>query len=791
MAKTVILQRQGANLTLGDVAQVTEGAAPRLGLASVMGRPAVMLMISAQYGANTLEVTRNLDAALAQLRPALEPQGIQINSDIFRPARFIDTALHNLRTSLIIGGILVVIILFLFLFNFRTAAISCTAIPLSLLAATIIIERLGYTLNTMTMGGLAIAIGEVVDDAVIDVENIYRRLRENRAAAQPRPAFRVVLDASIEVRSAVVYATFAVILVFFPVLSMSGVAGKIFSPLAVTYIWAILASLVVALTVTPALAMILLPHRELHPEDPPLVYWLRRRYERLLTRVEKHPRTVMTATAVLVLAAILATPFLGGEFLPSLREGHFIVHMTAVPGTSLDESMRMGKSLTDVLKQIPYVREVAQRAGRAEASDDFSGTHSSEIEVDLKNLNGSQTDRALAEIRESLTKFPGAAFSVNTFLTERIDEILSGYTGAVVVNVFGPDLNQLDRQARRVARVLAKIPGARDVQIQSPPGMPQVTVHLRPADVARWGFDPVQVLDVVRTAFGGDDVGEVYRGNQVFPVTVILNPLERESVSSIASLPIRSPQGNYVPLRQVADVYESSGRYLISHLGARRVQSITCNVAGGNVAGFAATAQQRISRLAFPPAVYVEFSGAAQEQSRSQRDLLVHAVIAGIGIVILLSLVMQNYRNLLLVLANLPFALVGGVLVALATGGNLSLGSLVGFVTLFGITLRNSIMLISHYEHLVQVEGEPWNWYTALRGASERLAPITMTALVTGLGLLPLAIGSGAPGREIEGPMAIIILGGLVTSTALNLLVLPTLALRYGRFQHLAGTVEG
>jgi CzcA family heavy metal efflux pump len=783
LAKTVVLQRQGANLTLGDVAHVTEGAAPRLGAASVMGQPAVMLMISAQYGTNTLQVTQNLDAALAELRPALETQDIHLDSGIFRPARFINNALHNLRTSLIIGGILVIVVLFLFLFNFRTAAISCTAIPLSLLAATVIIERLGYTLNTMTLGGLGIAIGEVVDDAVIDVENIYRRLRENRALPQPRSVFRVVLDASIEVRSAVVYATFAVILVFFPVLMMRGVAGRIFSPLGVTYIWAILASLVVALTVTPALAMILLPHADLHREDPPVIHWLRGRYERLLTRIERYPKTVIGAVAVLVFAAILAIPFLGGEFLPSLREGHFIVHMTAVPGTSLYESMRMGNSVTAELRTIPYIRELAQRAGRAEASDDFSGTHSSEFEVDLKNLSGSQTDKALADIRKELAKFPGAAFSVNTFLTERIDEILSGYTGAVVVNIFGSDLNQLDIQARRVAAILAKVPGARGVQIQSPPGMPQVTVHLRPADVARWGFDPVQVLDVIRTAFGGDDVGEVYEGNQVFPVSVILNPADRESVSSIASLPIRGPQGSYVPLRQIADVYESSGRYMISHVGARRVQSVTCNVAGGNVAGFVNTAKQRIARMAMPAGIYVEFSGAAEEQARSQRDLLVHAVIAGIGIIILLSIVMQNYRNLLLVLANLPFALVGGVLVALATGGDLSLGSLVGFVTLFGITLRNSIMLISHYEHLVQVEREPWNWHTALRGASERLAPITMTALVTGLGLLPLATGSGTPGREIEGPMAIIILGGLVTSTALNLLVLPTLSLRYGRFE--------
>ncbi len=783
LAKTVVLQRGAANLTLGDVAHVTEGPAPHLGLASVMGRPAVMLVISAQYGANTLEVTRQLDFALTELRPALAKENIYLDSGIFRPARFIETALHNLRGSLMIGGILVVLVLLFFLFNFRTAAISFTAIPLSLLAATIIIERLGYSLNTMTLGGLAIAIGEVVDDAVIDVENIHRRLRENRALSQPRPVFSVVMDASLEVRSAVVYATFAVILVFLPVLMLSGVAGRIFSPLAVTYIWAILASLLVALTITPALSMLLLPRGELGAEDPPPVHWLKGRYMRLLTQIDKYPQPVVGAVALLVFAAILAVPFLGGEFLPSLREGHFTVHMTAVPGTSLQQSMNIGEKVTAALARIPYVREVAQRAGRAEQSDDFAGTHSSEIEVDLKDLNGSQTDRTLVNIRRTLSKFPGAAFSVNTFLTERVEEILSGYTGAVVVNIFGSDLRQLDQQARRVAGVLMKIPGARDVTIQSPPGMPQVTVRLRAADLERWGFNPVHVLDIIRSAFDEDVVGQVYEGNQVFPLAVILRPVDRESASSIASLPIRNPEGTYVPLRQIADVYESSGRYSISHIGARRVQTVTCNAAGSDVAGFVNIARRRMSRIVFPAGVYVEFAGTGQEQARSERDLLIHAVIAGIGIVILLSIVMQNLRNLLLVLVNLPFALVGGVLIALATGGTLSLGSLVGFVTLFGITLRNSIMLISHYEHLVQVEGEPWNWHTALRGAAERLAPITMTALVTGLGLLPLAIGSGAPGREIEGPMAIIILGGLVTSTALNLLVLPTLSLRYGRFE--------
>lgn len=455
------------------------------------------------------------------------------------------------------------------------------------------------------------------------------------------------------------------------------------------------------------------------------------------------------------------------------------VHLTALPGTSLQESLRLGNRITEALLKIPSVQSVAQRAGRAELGTDTMGTHESEIDVNLRARNGSQVQAAQAGIRQVISQLPGPILTANSFLTERINETLSGYRTPVVVNVVGNNLDQLDQEAGEVARVLGGVRGAAQVQIQSPPGMPQMVMRLRRDDLIRWGFDPLQVLDVIRTAYAGDIVGQVYEGNRVF---VILTPGDRPRLSELGALPLRSPDGNYVTVKQLADLYESSARYVILHQGARRVQTITCNVQGRAVDSFVDEAQKRISQLSLPAGTYAEFSGTAAAQAQSRRDLLVDSLLAGLGIVLLLSVVMGNYRNLLLVLANLPFALVGGVLAALLTGGNLSLGSLVGFVTLFGITLRNSIMLISHYEHLVEVESMAWGLDTALRGASERLAPILMTALVTGLGLLPLAIGSGDPGREIEGPMATVILGGLVTSTLLNLLVLPTLALRYGRF---------
>lgn len=784
LARIVLVHQNGMSVALGDVARVVEAPEPPIGAAAIMTHPGVLLMVSAQYGANTLQVSQRVEEALKELRSVLSAQGVVLHADLFRPATFIETAISNVRSSLLIGAVLVVVVLFLFLFNFRTAAISCMAIPLSLLAAVAVLQYLGFSLNTMTLGGLAIAIGEVVDDAVIDVENILRRLRENRHKENPQPLFQVVLNASIEVRSAVVYATFAVTLVFVPILTMSGLAGRLFAPVGVAYIFAILASLLVALTITPALCLVLLGGRRLPEQEPPVVRWMKTRYRALLLQVERSPRAVIGGVALFTVAGLATLPFFGGQFLPDLSEGHLIVHMSAVPGTSLQESLRLGRQVTLELLKIPYVRSVAQRVGRAERADDILGTQDSEFEVDLKPPQGEQeAELAQSEIRKALVQFPGVNFAVNTFLTERVEETLSGYTASVVINIFGNDLDTLDTKAQAVARVLANIPGATDIQIQSPPGTPQLVIRLRKGDMTRWGFDPVEVLDAVRTAYEGDVVGQTYEGNRVFDVAVILDPQVRKTLADVETLPLRNSSGTYVRLRQLADIYETSGRYVVLHQGARRVQTVTCNVAGRDLSSFVSEARRQVlSTVALPAETYIEFTGASAAQAQSMRDLLVHSLLAGMGIVLLLSIIMGSVRNLLLVLVNLPFALVGGVLSVFASGGLLSLGSMVGFVTLFGITLRNSIMLISHYEHLVAVEGITWGLEPAIRGASERLAPILMTALVTALGLLPLALGSGAPGREIEGPMAMVILGGLVTSTALNLLVLPTLTLRYGRF---------
>jgi Cu/Ag efflux pump CusA len=513
------------------------------------------------------------------------------------------------------------------------------------------------------------------------------------------------------------------------------------------------------------------------------VRWLKARYVRLLQHVEIHSTKVLLAVVVVTAMGLATLPFIGGGFLPELMEGHFIVHMSAVPGTSLNESLVLGRQVTQELSRLSFVRSVAQRVGRAELADDTWGTHYSEFEVDLKPLAGEEAEAAQSQIRQVLAKFPGVNFAVNTFLTERVEETLSGYTAPVVINVFGHELDAMDSTAQDIARLLNTIPGAAEVQVQSPPGTPQLVMQLKPAALAQWGFDAVGVLEAIRTAYQGATVGQVYQGNEVYDVAVILDPAGRGNITQIARLPLKSASGIHMPLGDLADIYETAGRYVVLHEGAQRVQTITCNVGGRDVNAFVADVQRRIgNEIKLPAGTYLEFGGTAAGEARSRHDLFVHSLLAGLGIILLLSIVMGSGRNLLLVLLNLPFALVGGVLAVFGFGGILSLGALVGFVTLFGITLRNSIVMISHYEHLVAVEGQTWGPKTALRGASERLAPILMTALVTGLGLLPLAIGSGDPGREIEGPMAIVILGGLVTSTVLNLLILPTLALRFGRF---------
>jgi CzcA family heavy metal efflux pump len=784
LGRAVVGEHASRIVRVADVARVVKAGAPRINAAQIDNHPGVFMLVQGQLGANTREVTRSLEASLAKLKPLIERQGAQLHPALFRPADFIDTAVGNVNRDVLAGAALVVVVLFSFLYNVRTAVVSAVAIPLSLLAAVLVLQRLGFSLNIMVLGGLAIALGEVVDDAIIDCENIYRRLRENRALATPRLAARVVYDASLEVRSSVVYATFIVALVFVPLLTLGGVAGKLFAPLGLAYVAAILASLVVALTVTPALALLLLGGSRLPPAGPPLIRWLDPHYRRALLAIERHSDTVFTIVGGGMIAGLAVLPLFEGEFIPPLKEGHFILHMTALPGTSMDESLRLGREVTAALKRIDGVRSVAQWVGRAQNGADTFGPHYSEFEIEVGQRPGAEQRRILREMRATLDSgFVGLQFAINTFLTERIGETVSGFPADLVANVYGTELDALDADAQTAARAIAALRGARDVQMLAPPGAPELTVRLRGERLSDYGLAAGDVMQAVQIAYDGSVVGRAADDAAHTPITVLLPPSQRRDPTQLSALPVGSVQGRTVRLGEVADVVVIDGRYKLLHDGARRVQTITANVEHGRDPElFLAQAEQRLARLKLAPGTHVELTGAGQAQARARRELIGAALVSGVGVAALLWLAFGSLSRLALTFVNLPFALVGGVVAVMAGGGVVSVGALVGFVTLFGITLRNSIMLVSHYQHLVEVEGLAWNLDTALRGAKERLPSILMTALVTALGLAPLALGAGEPGREIEGPMAIIIVGGLVSSTALNLLVLPAMLLRFGRF---------
>jgi Cu/Ag efflux pump CusA len=550
-----------------------------------------------------------------------------------------------------------------------------------------------------------------------------------------------------------------------------------------------MASLVVALTLTPAMSYLFFDKGAIKTEEPRLQHWLKAGYARSLGVVMRWPRIIMAMVAVFCFGAFAILPH-GGEFLPEFREGHFVLQVFTTPGTSLPEMLRLGTRISNELLKNEHIANVEQQIGRAELGEDPWGPHRSEFHVDLKPMSGEEEEKMADEIRDVLKTFPGIQFEVLTFLGDRIGETISGETAPVVVNIFGDDLDMLDAKASEVANVLNTVTGNADVQVKSPPGAPRMVVRLRPDRMTQFGFRPMEVLEAIQTSYQGEVVAQTHLANQAADIAVILDEKDRQDPEEIGSLLLRSPQGALMPLRELAEIYPASGRFSIMHEGARRRQTVTCATTGRDVSSFVAEAKKQIAaKINFPSGTYAVFSGAAQAKEKAQRELLLHSAIAVVGILLLLTIVFPNWRNLLLLLVNVPFALVGGVLAVwlsnlLAPGeGALTIGSLVGFVTLFGITTRNSIMMISHFEHLVKEEGMTWGLEAAMRGASERLMPILMTATVTGLGLLPLAIGSGEAGREIEGPMAIVILGGLFTSTILNLLVLPTLALRYGRFQ--------
>ncbi len=764
---------------IGDVAEVVDGAGPLNGDALILGKPGVLLSISSQYGANTLDATHAVEAAMAELAPSLKAQGVEVNMGLHRPANFISAALKGIAEDLAIGAVLIAIVLFLFMRDLRTVAIAFVSIPLALLTAVIVLDRMGSTINTMTLGGLAVALGVVVDDAVIGTENIVRRLRSLRGEGS---IVAVILEASVEVRAPVVYATLILVLVLLPVLLLHGLQGAFFSPLAASFIVATLASLAVAVLVTPPLALLLLKGARLH-DEPAVLLHVKDWHQRLLTRAVAMPRWAVGASVVAAAATVAGFLLFNSELLPSFREGHFVLAVAGPPGTSLSVMRDYGQRITKDLLAIDGIADAAQQIGRAEGGEDTWGPEKSEFHVELKpGLSGQKQDDIQGAIHKVLDSYPGLTTEVLTFLGDRIGESLSGETAALAVGVYGADPDTLDKVAAQIATVLEKIPGAVDVQVQTPPSTPVIRVDLDFQALARYGVAPADALDAVQTAYQGAVAAQIFQGIRAIDIAVTTTPDLRQDPEAVGDLLIRSSGGVAVPLKSIAKVYLTEGRTSVSHDGGRPRQVVTANPVPKDASKVARAAQKAIAaQVKLPTGVYLDFSGTAQGAAAARKELLVNTGLAAAGVVALLLLAFGSGRSTGLILGATPFALAGGVIAVALTGASLSLGSLVGFVTLFGVAARNSILLISHLEHLIEREGHAWSVETVLLATRERVTPILMTALVTGLGVLPLAISTGQAGREIQGPMAIVILGGLITSTLASLVLLPSLTWRYGR----------
>jgi CzcA family heavy metal efflux pump len=775
LAQTVVVSRGGLPLHIGDVAQVRDAAAPRFGNAIIGGEPGVLVETSTQYGANTLDVTRELEHRLDVLAPQLAAHGVSYHPALLRPASFIESAIAKLRNSLAIGALLVVLLLLVTLRDWRGALISFGAIPVSLLATVWLLSLGGLSLNTMSLGGLVVALGVVVDDAVIDVENITRR---RRSAAPGTPLAPLLLEASLEVRRPVFYATAAVAVAFLPILMLSGLQGAFFRPLATAFLLAVGLSLLVAMSATPALCALLMGGAPVRGEPG----WLRSCKDwqrRLIARLARYPRAVLLLILVSGAAGLALLPLLGARLLPDFRENYLIAHAALRPGISLAETSRVGERVAQRLTAIPGVKSVAEQIGRAENGQDPDAPNKSEFEIQLDPTRGLSTEQLEARVREVFDEFPNQLVEIYSVLAERIGETLSGEVAPFFVSVFGPDLDTDDQVAGEIAALLRQWPVSGTVRLAVPPRQPELRLELEPRQLALYGLDAADVLATLNAAYHGTHITQLNESERSVPVVARLSA-GGQSPQDVAALLVRGRDGARVPLAAVATLNMVAARSQVEHEDGLRRQVVVASPRTADQAGYARAARTAIAaHVKLPPNVYLRYGGTAPAQAAAARELLWHSAAALVLIVLLLALAFGHSRHVLLVSAALPGTLIGGVVAVALTGATLSLGAMVGFVALFGMAARNTILLISHYEHLITAEGATWGLATALRGAEERLTPVLLTALLTALALLPVALQSHTAGHEIEGPMAIVILGGLVSSTLVSLVLVPPLAARW------------
>jgi len=781
LANSVVTVRSGTPILVGNVATVQAGAALKRGDGSFNMQPAVIATIQKQPNANTLEVTAEIESTLAGLRATL-PADVTIDTKAFQQSDFINRAVGNVRSSIIEGGVMVTIVLFLFLWNFRTTFISLTAIPLSLIAAILVMSYFGISINTMTLGGLAIAIGALVDDAIIDVENVFRRLKQNAQSPTPAPVIDVIFRASSEIRNSILFATLIIIIVFLPLFSLGGFEGRMFAPLAFAYIISITASLVVALTVTPVLCYFLLGRSKLlHDEkDSRLVAWMKKHYARILNWTLRNPYKIIATSAAMLLVAGAMFAFMGREFLPPFNEGTLNINANMPPGTSLQESNRIGNVIESVLHEVPEVVSTTRRTGRAELDEHAAGVNTSEVEVVTKEGDRSHAE-FMEDVRQRLARIPGVEAEVGQPISHRIDHLLSGTRAQIAIKLFGPDLATLRTKAAEIRSQMAGVPGIVDLIVEPQVGVPQVQINMDRQGAAAVGLRAGDLAETVDTAFNGHVASQVLEEQKTYDVLVRFDDTARESVETIGRTLIDTPTGARVPIGQVAEVRVDQGPNTINRENVQRRIIIQANVADRDLGSVINDVRAAIGNsVQLPQGYFVQYGGQFEAQEKASRLITLLSIVAIGGIFLLLYIALKSARSAALVMANLPLALIGGVVMVFLSGGTLSIASLVGFITLFGIATRNGIMLISHYTHLMQEEGVG-SRDAIVQGSMERLSPILMTALVTGVGLIPLALGAGEPGKEIQQPMAVVILGGIVTSTFLNMIVIPALYLKFGR----------
>lgn len=785
----------GRPVLVKDIAEVQEGPQIKRGDASVNAKASVIMTIQKQPGASTIDLTKDIDIALKELSTSL-PKGAKIEPNLFKQSRFIENSIHNVKEALRDGVILVLIVLFLFLMNLRTTAITMTAIPLSFILTAIVFKMFGLSVNTMTLGGLAVAIGELVDDAIVDVENVYRRLRENKLLAQPKNTLRVIYEASSEVRNSIVIATLIVCLVFVPLFSMGGIEGRLFAPLGISYIISLLASMIVSLTVTPVLCSYFLSKDTLlEHKDGALVRKLKQWDRRVLDKSLAHPKTVIGITSGLFVGALVLTGFIGRDFLPHFNEGTATITVVATPGISLEESNKLGQKAEELIMKSPEVTSVSRRTGRAEQDEHAEGVHYSEIDVDFKEEEGRPREQVLAEVRKNLTELQGVAVNVGQPISHRLDHLLSGVRAQIAIKVFGPDLSTLRAKASEIQLALKDIPGIVDLQTEQQVLIPQVKVQLLREEASKYGVSVGDLSQLLEKSLQGEVVGQILEGQKTVDVFMRFDEKSRSNLDLIKKTPLKTlPDGTKVRVDMVADVYETSGPNIINRENAQRRIVVQANSSGRDLESLMGEIQKSIKdKVDMPSGYFINYGGQFESQQQASKLMILLGLLSVISIFVILYAHFKSSFISFQVMLNIPMAFIGGVVAIFITDGTISIASLVAFVTLCGIASRNGIMMISHYLHLMKHEGESFSKEMVIRGSLERLVPVLMTALTAILGLLPLVLSAGDPGKEILHPVAVVIVGGLISSTLLDMFVTPTVFYHFGQtsaFKYLKATDE-